>query len=66
MEVKEDLGTSVENLEKGGGESKGVGGVFKVSGAGGTNFLGIDLCDDPSYGPGPGGVPTQVILTDHW
>ena len=65
MEVKEDLGTSVENLEKGGGESKGVGGVFKVSGAGGTNFLGGDVVDDLSHGTGPWGVPTQVILTDH-
>ena len=59
------MGTSVDNLGKGGGGSKGVG-DFQDSGAGGTNFLGIDLCDDPSYGPGPGGVPTQVILTDHW
>ena len=64
MEGKEDLGMSVNNIGKGEGESKGVGGVFQGSISGGTTFGGGDVGDDPPYGPGPGGVPTQGRSTD--
>ena len=63
-EGKEDLGMSVNNIGKGWGESKGVGGVFQGSISGGTTFGGGDVGDDPPYGPGPGGVPTQGRSTD--
>ena len=40
---KEDLGTSVNNIGKGGGKSKGAGDVLQGSGAGGTDFRGRDV-----------------------
>ena len=39
---------------------------FQGSGAGGTNFWGRDMDDDPPHGPIPGGVPTHDISADHW
>ena len=58
MEGKEDLDTSVKNLGKGGGESKGVGDVFQGGVEGGTDFWGGDVGDEPPHGPGPGGGST--------
>ena len=50
---------------KGSGKIQGCRDIFQGGGAGGTTFWGGDLGYDPSYGPVPGGVPTQGILMDH-
>ena len=65
-EVKEDLGTVVENIGNVGGEPKGARYVIQGGGAGGTYFLVRCVGDDPPNGPDPGGVSTQGIYMDHW
>ena len=57
---------SVKNVEKGGGESKGVGDIFQGGGAGGTILGGRDVGDNPQNGPVPGVITTQDTLTGHW
>ena len=59
-EGKEEMDMSVNNLGKEGGESKGVRGFFQEGGAGGTNFWGGDVGDNPRNGPGPGGSQHRV------
>ena len=54
------MGTSVDNLGKGGGKSKGVGDVFQGGGAGGTTFWGRDVGDDPHMGWSLGGFQHRV------
>ena len=60
------MGVVVENLGKGGNEPKGVWGVFKGGGAGGTYFQVRDVGNNPRHGPGTGGVSTQSIQMYHW
>ena len=54
-EIKEDLGTYVDNLGKGCGKSKGAKDVFKDIDSCVTDFWGGDVGDEPLRGPGPGG-----------
>ena len=66
MEGKEYLSAYVDNLGKGGGESKVSRDFFQGIDSGGTDFWGRDVGDDPPHGPVPGGVSTQGSSTDHW
>ena len=60
------MGVVVENLGKGGNKPKGVWGVFKGGGAGGTYFQVRDVGNNPRHGPGTGGVSTHSIQMYHW
>ena len=66
MEGKEYLSAYVDNLGKGGGESKVSRDFFQGIDSGGTDFWGRDVGYDPLYGLEPGGVSTQGRSTDHW
>ena len=44
------MGVVVNNLEKGGGKTKGVGYVIQGGGAGSTSFWVRDVGDDPLHG----------------
>ena len=46
------MGAFVNNLDKVGGETKGVGGVLQGGGAGSTYFWVGDVGDDPPHGTG--------------
>ena len=56
----------VNNIGKGGGETKGVGNVLQSGGAGSTSFLVGDVGDKPPHGRGHWGVSTQGSYMDHW
>ena len=56
----------VNNLGKGGGETKGVGDVLQGGGAGSTSFWVGDVGDDLPHGRGHWGVSTQGRYMDHW
>ena len=60
------MGAYVDNLGKGGGESKGSRNVFQDIDAGVTNFWVGDVRNEPPRGPGPGGGSTHGSSTDHW
>ena len=60
------MGVVVDNLEKGGGKTKGVGDVLQGGGAGSTSFWVGDVGDDPPHGTGHWGFSTQVSYTHHW
>ena len=61
-EGKEDQGAYVNNIGKVGGESKGARDVFLGIDAGGTDFWGRDVGNDPLSGLGPGEVPTHAYI----
>ena len=60
------MGAVVNNLEKGGGETLGVGDVLQGRGAGSTSFWVKDVGDDPPHGKGHWVVSTQGSYMDHW
>ena len=60
------MGAVVNSLEKGGGETKGVGDVLQGGGTGSTSLWVGDLVDDPPHGRGHWGVSTQGIYMYHW
>ena len=58
------MGAVVNNLEKGGGKTKGVGYVIQGGGAGSTSFWVRDVGGDPPAGEGPHGLPPPGGLAD--
>ena len=60
------MGAVINNLEKGGGKTKGVGDLLQGGGAGSTYFWVGDVGDDPSHGRCHWGVSTQGSYMDHW
>ena len=60
------MGAVVNNLEKGGGETKGVGDVLQGRGAGSYYFWVGDVGDDPPHGTGHWVVSTQDSYMDNW
>ena len=66
LEGAEDMGPYNRDTGKGGSQHKGVGDVLKCGCAGSISIRFGDVGDDPSHGPGPGGVPTQGSQPDHW
>ena len=59
------MGTSVNNIVKGGGQSKGVGDVFQGGGAGVSDSWGGDVGYGPPNVLGLGWVPIQGRSTDN-
>ena len=60
------MGAVFNNLEKGGGKTKGVRGVIQGGGAGSTSFWVGYVGDDPFHGRGHWGDSTQGSYMDHW
>ena len=56
------MGEVVNNLEKGGGKTKCVGGVLRDSGVCSTYFWVGDVGDDPPHGTGHWGVQHRVAI----
>ena len=56
------MGAVVNNLEKGGGETKGVGDVLQGGGAGSTSLWVGDVGDDPRTGGVIGGSQHRVAI----
>ena len=60
------MGAVVDNLEKGGGETKGVEDIIQGSGAVSNYFCVGDVGDDPPHGTSHCGVSTHDSYMDHW
>ena len=59
------MGTSVKNLGKEEGKSKGVGDVFQGGSAGGAFIKVRELGADTPLGMGPAKLPEKVPQTDN-
>ena len=60
------MGAVVNNLEKRGGKTKGVGDVLQCGGAGSTYFWVGDVGDEPPHGTGHWGGSAQGSYMYHW
>ena len=60
------MGAVFNNLENGGGKTKGVGDVIQGGGAGSNYFWVGYVVDDPLNRRGHWGVSTQGSYMDHW
>ena len=60
------MGAVVNNNEKGGGKTKGIGDVIQCGGAGSTSLSVGYVGDDPPHGRGHWGGSKQGIYMDHW
>ena len=56
------MGAVFNNLEKGGGKTKGVEDIIQGCGAGSTSFWVGDVGDYPSHGTGYWGVQHRVAI----
>ena len=60
------MGAVVNNIENGGGKTKGVRDVLQGGGAGSISLWVGDVGDDPLHRRGHWGVSTQDSYMDHW
>ena len=60
------MGAIFNNLEKGGGKTKGVEDIIQGCGAGSTSFWVGDVGDEPPHGTSHCGVSTHDSYMDHW